>query len=132
LFRALQAAGWGLVAILAAASLLIITTTIRITIYARRREIRIMQLVGATHWFIRLPFLLEGLLYGFVGGIFGGTVLLGGYTWVQVQVETSFPFIQLVFGPRQLALIGGIIVATGVIFGLVGSLIATREYLREA
>ncbi len=131
LFRALRRAGAALVGLMALASLLIITTTIRLTIYARRREIRIMQLVGATHWFIRLPFLLEGSLYGFVGGILAATVVLAGYAWVEEQVSRSLPFIDLVFGPRQLALVAAIIVVTGIAFGFLGSLIATKEYLRE-
>jgi cell division transport system permease protein len=131
LVRAAKMGGLSLIIFMALASLLIIATTIRLTIYARRREIRIMQLVGATHWFIRLPFLLEGLLYGLAGGILAAVVLLVGYSYLDQQVTRALAFLPLLFSPRLLALLAGLMVSLGVVFGLAGSLLATREYLRE-
>ena len=61
---------------LLAASALLIWNTIRTAMFARRREIEVMKLVGATNWFIRLPFMLEGLLQGIVGGFLGGVFML--------------------------------------------------------
>jgi cell division transport system permease protein len=61
---------------LLAASALLIWNTIRTAMFARRREIEVMKLVGATNWFIRLPFMLEGLLQGIVGGFLGGIFML--------------------------------------------------------
>jgi len=58
------------------ASALLIWNTIRTAMFARRREIEVMKLVGATNWFIRLPFMLEGLLQGIAGGALGGAILL--------------------------------------------------------
>ncbi|MCB0955171.1 MAG: FtsX-like permease family protein, partial [Ilumatobacter sp.] len=58
------------------ASALLIWNTIRTAMFARRREIEVMKLVGATNWFIRLPFMLEGLLQGIIGGVLGSGALL--------------------------------------------------------
>ena len=55
-----------------AASLLLIANTIRLSLYARRREVEVMKLVGATDWFIRWPFVLEGVMVGSLGGVAGG------------------------------------------------------------
>jgi cell division transport system permease protein len=64
------------------ASVLLIWNTIRTAMFARRREIEVMKLVGATNWFIRLPFMLEGLLQGLAGAAFGsGLLLLGNADW---------------------------------------------------
>jgi len=60
------------------ASILLIWNTIRTAMFARRREIEVMKLVGATNWFIRLPFMLEGLLQGLAGAVFGSILLLLG------------------------------------------------------
>lgn len=132
LVRGIKLVGGGLTLVLAAASLVVVATTIRLTVYARRREIRIMQLVGATHWFVRLPFVVEGALYGASGGILAAVLLLAGYTYIDEQVARTMPFLRLVFGPHILAVIAGAIVGGGVLFGIAGSLIATREYMQEA
>src|ERR1043166_407042 len=63
------------VVLLLSASTLLIANTIRLSIFARRREIEVMKLVGATNWFVRGPFMLEGLLCG-VAGAFGAVILL--------------------------------------------------------
>ena len=74
-------------AILSAAILLIIHNAIRLTLFARRREIRIMQLVGATNGFIRVPFLLEGLFYGLVGAFVAATALAVIYALTQTNAS---------------------------------------------
>ncbi len=71
--------GWGLVAILAFVSLIIISNTISLTVFARRREISIMKYVGATNAFIRLPFFVEGMTVGIVAGLLSGGIICGGY-----------------------------------------------------
>ncbi|MGD9518607.1 MAG: permease-like cell division protein FtsX, partial [Armatimonadota bacterium] len=131
LIRGVKLTGMVLSVILALAALAVVATTIRLTIYARRREIRIMQLVGATHWFIRLPFLVEGIMYGFASGVLSAMLLLGGYAYLDEQVERTLPFMQLAFGPEVLALLAVGTVVAGMMFGLGGSLLATREYIRE-
>ena len=62
----------GLAALLVLASIALIANTIRLSIFARRREVEVMKLVGATNWFIRWPFVIEGMIVGFFGGAAGG------------------------------------------------------------
>jgi cell division transport system permease protein len=106
----------------AAVAILIIGTAIRMAIFARREEIEIMRLVGATKAFIRLPFLLEGLLTGLLGA---GFALSATYTIYKVLVRTVFPLVWL---PDQWVLAG--IIAGGVL-GLMASAISVRQHLRQ-
>ena len=64
--------------LLLVASLLLVGNTIRLSIYARRREVEVMRLVGATNWFIRWPFMVEGLVCGFIGGAIAVGILFLG------------------------------------------------------
>ena len=87
--RVVNIAGWGLVAVLGIVSVVIISNTIRLTVFARRREINIMKFVGATNAFIRMPFFVEGMTVGALAGLFTGVVhvrlkvrdLLAGRPW---------------------------------------------------
>jgi len=101
---------------------LIIGTAIRISVFARREEIAIMQLVGATNGYIRRPFLLEGAVTGLLGGLLA--VLL---TWATHQVVNHFLF-TLDWIPTSWVW-GGL--GAGVFFGVVASGLAVRRYLRE-
>ena len=67
--RFIQWAGLGLITILLVASILLIGNTIRLSIFARRREVEVMKLVGATNWFIRWPFVIEGIVCGLMGAV---------------------------------------------------------------
>jgi cell division transport system permease protein len=80
----------GITALLLVSTVLLIWTTIRTAMFARRREIEVMKLVGATNWFIRLPFMLEGMLQGLVGGVLasGGTL---GLNALWTRGVRSFP-----------------------------------------
>lgn len=101
---------------------LIIGAAIRMAIYARREEISIMRLVGATESFVRRPFLLEGLFTGMLGGV----LALGG-TWLAYQVG-SRSLLQIEWLPLEWILIG---LAAGGIVGVLASAIAVRRYLVE-
>jgi cell division transport system permease protein len=101
---------------------LIIGAAIRMAIYARREEISIMRLVGATESFVRRPFLLEGLFTGMLGGL----LALGG-TWLAYQVA-SRSLLQIEWLPIEWILIG---LAAGAIVGVLASGIAVRRYLVE-
>ena len=79
LTKILRIGGLILVSLLAVATLFIIANTIRITVFARRREVSIMKYVGATNWFIRWPFLLEGMLMGFLGAVIASLFLIQIY-----------------------------------------------------
>ena len=79
---------WVTTAIFAAAAVLLISTTVRLSIFARRREVEIMRLVGATNWFIRWPFVLEGFITGLVGAILASVFIYGG-NWAIANWITS-------------------------------------------
>jgi cell division transport system permease protein len=128
--RGVKIAGLVVGVFLCLATLTVINTTIRLAIYARRREIRIMQLVGATRWFIRLPFLLEGLFQGVVGGVLAAVLVSGGYAWVDAQVTRNLQFLKLVDASGFLTLFAVCLVVAGALFGTVGSLAGIRRYLR--
>ena len=92
LFQITRIIRWGgiaLIIFLTLAMLFIISNTIRLTVFARRKEIAIMKYVGATNWFIRWPFLLEGLLLGFIGGVLADLALWQFYGFVVTAIHQS-------------------------------------------
>jgi cell division transport system permease protein len=132
LARTIRASGLALLALMGFAMVLIVNTTIRLTIYARRREIRIMQLVGATNGFIRIPFLCEGLFHGLAGGIFAASLCLLGYLEILRYVDTNLAFIQLLYSPKLLVSFALAMVLAGVLAGGTGSVLSLKRYLRAA
>jgi cell division transport system permease protein len=114
------------------ATLFIVHNTIRLTVFARRREIKIMQLVGATPGFIRFPLLLEGVFHGVVGAmIAGGIVLYGGHEVAHFVHELNTPLVGDIpsrLGPIEL--VSGLM-AIGALVGLVGSHFAMRRFLKQ-
>ena len=130
--RLVKAIGLTAALCLFVATLFIVNNTIRLTVFARRREIKIMQLVGATPGFIRFPLLLEGVFHGVVGAmIAGGLVLYGGYAVARYVHELKTPLLGDVpsrLGPVEL--VGGL-VAIGALIGLVGSHFAMRRFLKQ-
>lgn len=106
----------------AAVAILIIGTAIRMAIFARREEIEIMRLVGATDSFIRAPFLYEGLLTGLLGA---GFALSATFTAFRVLTRTVFPLSWL---PNPWVLTG---IAAGGLLGLLASAISVRQHLRQ-
>ncbi|MHB0885352.1 MAG: permease-like cell division protein FtsX [Bacillota bacterium] len=128
--RAIRVAGLAIMVILALAMVMIISNTIRITVFARRHEIGIMKLVGATDGFIRWPFVCEGMALGLAGAVFAGGALWGGYSWVWGLVQRGLPFIPLL--PKQPLLFGltALIGGAGVIVGAFGSALSLRRFLQ--
>ena len=126
----LRGIGIAVTALLTFATLLVIFSTIRLTVFARRREIRIMQLVGATDWLIRAPFMLEGVFYGAVGAALACAVLVPGYESISSYVAQNLQFIPMVRGPGLIFGFCGLLVATGIVFGIIGSYAALRRFLR--
>ena len=114
------------------AAILLIWNTIRTAMFARRREIEVMKLVGATDWFIRIPFMLEGLVQGLIGG-----VVASGGLWLINDSWTAgvndFPensgFSELVVGGRYSFNVMLVIVGIGMVAGAVGSGIAASRFL---
>jgi len=131
LAHGIKIAGVVAAALMGAATLLIVSTTIRLTIYARRREIRIMQLVGATNSFIRIPFILEGAFHGVMGGAVSTILVLASYSWVHAYVAQHLSFMELVYSPTFAVLFGLGAMVCGILFGVLGSVIGLHSYLRE-
>jgi cell division transport system permease protein len=108
-------------------SLVIIMNTIRTAVYARRTEIEIMKLVGATDWFVRWPFLLEGILGGVLGAVLAGLVVLGVYKLV-VGITSGALFAIPFDGLFTLVVVAGLF-AGGAIIGAIGSYLGVRRFL---
>jgi cell division transport system permease protein len=118
-----------LAVLLAIASVLLIANTIRLSLYARRREVEVMKLVGATDWFIRWPFVLEGVLVGALGGVLA--VLLLGVVKVAVVDPLQADF-ALMAAPDTMnfAALVALLLAASVAVSAVGSGISLRRFLR--
>lgn len=111
------------------AGLFLITTTIRLTVFARKKEINIMKYVGATNLFIRAPFFLEGMMIGLIGGLISVVILYFGYGTVVNYAINSIPFMPLVTDKALLYQIFGYLLLGGTVLGAMGSMIAVRKYL---
>ncbi|MDR6883446.1 permease-like cell division protein FtsX [Bacillus sp. 3255] len=135
LFKVTQIVRWvgfGIVILLSFTAVFLIANTIKITILARRKEIAIMKMVGATNSFIRWPFFIEGALLGFVGSLIPAALILGGY-WKLLHISSlnmNLLMIELTpfreIAPTMIALLLGI----GIVIGIWGSLISVRKFLR--
>ncbi|MEA2761737.1 MAG: cell division transport system permease protein [Gemmatimonadaceae bacterium] len=115
-------AGLALGIAFAAVAIIIIGATIRMTVLARAKEISIMRLVGATDMFIRLPFLIDGLVKGVMGGL-----LALVFVWVANRVVNEY-FIQTIFFNREMIFLG---ILGGAFMGVLGSLVSVGRHLRR-
>jgi len=118
-----------LAALLIGASVLLIGNTIRLSLYARRREVEVMKLVGATDWFIRWPFVIEGTIVGAFGAVLAIVVL--GVTKLAVLDPLANNF-TLIAAPRTIAFLPllFILVGAGVAVSALGSGLSLRRFLR--
>ena len=120
---------FAIVALLLAASGLLIANTIRLSIYARRREIEVMKLVGASNWFVRGPFMLEGLFCGLAGAVLAVVLLLLGkevaLPAILGRVDAGSDVQALAFPLTALILLG-----LGLLLGAAGSGLTLRRFLR--
>jgi cell division transport system permease protein len=118
-------------ALLIAASLMLVGNTIRLSIYTRRREVEVMRLVGATRWFIRWPFMIEGVVVGFLGGLIAILILWLGKLTIVDPLSDSIGFLEaqntttLSF-PALVA----ILFCAAVLVSAVGSGITLRRFLK--
>ncbi|MBP2651841.1 MAG: ftsX [Firmicutes bacterium] len=125
----IRIAGLLLIVFLALAALFIISNTIRITVFARRKEIGIMKYVGATDWFIRWPFLLEGMILGFSGALISILLLLKIYAIFTQQVYESLAFLPLL--PQVVVTnISIFLLVVGAAIGALGSTISLRRFMK--
>ncbi len=118
------------IVLLAVSAIFLIATTTRLTFYARRKEINIMKYVGATDWFVRWPFLLEGVILGFVGALLAVGVLYLSYGTLTMKLQQAITFLPLVTDSSDMLIIYGILLGLGVLLGAIGSSISVRKYLR--
>ena len=129
-----QWAGFALIGILLVAAILLIGNTIRLSIFARRREVEVMRLVGATNWFIRWPFMIEGVICGLVGAVVAVAMLWGIKVGV-VDAWASGADTALTKSGAAATTIGFplltlVLVGAGAFLGAVGSGITLRRFLR--
>lgn len=123
-------AGSIIIGLLSLAAVFLIYTTIRLTVFARRKEINIMKYLGATNWFIKLPFVLEGLVIGLLGAGVAVAILYFAYASLLETVSLSLPTLPLTRDWRQLVLVFEGLLGAGVLLGVSGSFIAVRRYLQ--
>ena len=125
----------GLVVVLGFVSIVVISNTIRLTVFARRKEINIMKYVGATNGFIRLPFFVEGIAVGLIAGLISSAIVLGGYQLLIIY-SVDFPAFwgsilnSVLLGMDQVwwkVLVA--FLAFGSLIGSVGTAISIRKYL---
>jgi cell division transport system permease protein len=121
-----------LISIFFIGSYLLITNTIKMTVFFRRKEIKIMQLVGATDWFIRCPFIIEGFLQGLIGGIFSGVVVGISYWYSWIYLKDTLPFIPIIFDFTMLLEVSGILICIGIFFGIIGGIFTVSKILVES
>ncbi|MCA1031461.1 permease-like cell division protein FtsX [Bacillus timonensis] len=124
--------GIGLIIGLVFTAMFLISNTIKITIVARRKEIEIMKLVGATNSFIRWPFFLEGLFLGVLGSIIPITIIVGSYNslYNTLQPKLDGTFLKLLpFNPFAWQ-VAALLVGIGALIGIWGSLMSVRKFLR--
>lgn len=129
--HAVTAVSLGLVVLLFLVSLFIISNTIRITMFSRKLEISIMKAVGATNWFIRWPFMIEGIILGTISGLVSFGVLWGLYEgMVYVFDNMMMLFKPVAFGAYAVYMLL-IFLTIGIFTGSFGSLISMGKYLKE-
>lgn len=119
-----------LVAIVAFVVLYIIVNTIRLTVLTRWKEIEIMKLVGATDWFIRWPFVMEGIFLGLGGSLVAMLLLSKGYHLIYAYIKQIAPFIPLLRESTINNGMLGIISVVGIAFGAIGSSMSIKRFLR--
>jgi cell division transport system permease protein len=113
------------------ASVLLISNAIRLSIFARRKEIEVMKLVGASDGFVRTPFVIEGLLQGLVGSLLAGLVVIWiNYLFVEWS-HNALPFVPISTGAVNAPFLILLLVAVGVAIGVVGSFLSVTRFLRK-
>ena len=116
-------------ALLLIASLMLVGNTIRLSIYTRRREVEVMRLVGATRWFIRWPFMIEGVVVGFTGGLVAILILWLGKITIVDPLSSDISFLAAQDNISFPALIA-ILFAASVLVSALGSGVTLRRFLK--
>ncbi len=118
-------------ALLILASLMLVGNTIRLSIYTRRREVEVMRLVGATRWFIRWPFMIEGVVVGFAGGLIAILILWLGKITIVDPLSDTFSFLAAQNNSTlSFPALVAILFAASVLVSAVGSGVTLRRFLK--
>jgi cell division transport system permease protein len=123
-------AGVGLLAILVVVSIVIVMNTIRTAVYHRRKEIEVMKLVGATEWFVRGPFVIEGVMTGLIAAAIALALLVVAYQPAVDRFHSDVAFIPLSYDPAFVASLARDLLLGGATLGALGSYIGVRRYVR--
>jgi cell division transport system permease protein len=115
---------------LAVTAIFLIAHTIRLTVYIRRKEIMIMKYVGATDWFIRWPFIFEGLILGLFGAVIPIIILFYSYQVADVWMQSNIIFIALIPPHEIINEMVKILIPLGISLGVIGSFISVRKFLK--
>jgi cell division transport system permease protein len=111
-------------------SLVLIGNTIRLAIYSRRKEIGIMRLVGASNWFIRTPFLFEGVFQSILGALLAIATLVAAQSLIVPWLQRNLRFLPVIISGATLWQLTGLLLLSGIVIGLLGSGAAVRKYLK--
>ncbi len=118
-------------AILLIVSLFVIINTIKLAVYSRRHEITVMRYVGATGWFITLPFVFEGIIIGIISSVLGFFIEWYAYTYIEKMVTTQMKMINVImFDDIKLFVFIGF-VGIGILTGIIGSCLSLSKYLKS-
>jgi cell division transport system permease protein len=123
-------AGVGLLAILIVVSIVIVMNTIRTAVYHRRKEIEVMKLVGATEWFVRGPFVIEGVMTGLIAASLALALLVIAYEPAVARFRSDVAFIPLSYDPGFVVSLARDLLLGGGLLGALGSYIGVRRYVR--
>ena len=127
--RLMRIFGLVLMVLLAGATVFIISNTIRLTVFARRKEIAIMKYVGATDWFIRWPFLMEGIVLGCIGGILSALALRSFYAAMASKIYSTLAFFPLMPQYPFMNYVTVAIIISGMVIGAIGSAFSLKRFL---
>ena len=128
--RSLRSFGAGALLAVIGAALMVVANTIRLAVYARRDEIEIMKLVGATDAYVRAPFLMEGALQGVLGAAVAVGAVFGAQHWLLPRASELFTFAAGTTAPQLLPLHAAGLLGAGALVGLAGSWIAVARFLK--
>jgi len=123
-------AGVALLVILLIVSVVIVMNTIRTAVYHRRKEIEVMKLVGATEWFVRGPFVIEGIMTGLVAAAIALALLVISYEPIVARFKSDVGFIPLSYDPAFISSLATDLLLAGALLGALGSYIGVRRYVR--
>jgi len=129
LTRLVRGAGAAATLVLGTVSVVVSANALRLTVLARRQEVEILRLVGASAWFVRWPFLVEGLLHGLVAAVCASVLWAGFYPWAVGRLQQAWPFLPVLPPVQVLPSLAAALLAAGVLVGLLGAAVSVRRFL---